>query len=55
MFGTVIVTLTCIYAPPYSPKFDLAIDVLNLMLSSFFAPFDSSLISTQFLVPMSCF
>ena len=48
LFGTVIVHLTKKYASLSSHKFDLTIDVLNLVLLLTYLPFDSSFISNQF-------
>ena len=50
VFGTVILPLTSMYESIKSYKFDLIVDVLNLMLLLSYFPFDSSFISTLFLV-----
>ena len=50
VFGTAIAPLTSMYASLYSHKLDLIMDVLNLMFLLSYLPFDSSFISTQFLV-----
>ena len=50
VFGKVIGPLKSMYGSLSSHKFDLIRDVLNLMLLLSYFPFDSSFISTQFLV-----
>ena len=50
VFGTVIVPVTNMYESLSSHKFQLIIDLLNLMLLVSYLPFHSSFISTQFLV-----